>query len=83
MEQLIANAIVTGIICAVGGIAICIFEHQRKIPCNSCKYLAQKNCGAWKYRCESKNALFDTFDKPPTYCKYYAKKEEAKEVKTE
>ena len=49
--------------------------HRDRIPCNSCKHLIRKGGGGTnKYACDSKKEftyIADTFDRPPTYCRYY------------
>ena len=52
-----------------------IYFRYKPTLCDSCKYLAQKNCGHWKYRCTSNRVFGDCFDRAPTYCKYYERRD--------
>lgn len=45
--------------------------------CDSCKYLEQKNGHDWKYRCVRTEMFANgrCFDRAPTYCKYYERRD--------
>ena len=72
---LVGCYIASTIIGAVIGIAAYI--KYKPTLCDSCKYLEQKNGHDWKYRCV-RMELFASgrcFDKAPTYCKYYERRD--------
>lgn len=48
-----------------------IYHNCKPTLCDSCKYLEQKNCGSWKFRCSHNKVHIGHFDEAPTYCKYY------------
>lgn len=52
-----------------------VLTRNKFYPCDSCKYLKQKNGPNYKYKCECHNISPSMFDKAPSFCRYYKKDE--------
>lgn len=80
LEYLIAN----GVLGASAIVAALIVCHKKKeVPCDSCEYLVCKREHPRhlesKYQCSHDRMwVHRTFDKAPTYCKYYEPRKEDK-----
>lgn len=58
-------------------VSLLIYHKHKPALCDSCKYLEQKDFGEWKFRCFHDETYFNrhSFDKAPTYCKYYERRD--------
>lgn len=56
------------------------YTNSKPTLCDTCKHLKQKGSKTWKYTCNPGINRYsdDRFDKAPTYCKYYCKRDDEK-----
>lgn len=56
---------------------IITYHNNKPTLCDSCKHLKKKGDTIWRYVCNPGNKCFDDkFDRAPTYCIYYCKRDD-------